>query len=127
MAMKMREMEQVAASTVQREINLGMKERHVEQLAEDYRLEIHEMKAKLTNSSFQGKEIHQYPSFNCLQAKHWREANAALVAEVGERVRKSVAEAKEEANRELEEAHTQLDIAIKNEAKIKETLDRAIR
>jgi hypothetical protein len=54
MAMKMREMEQVAASTVQREINLGMKERHVEQLAEDYRLEIHEMKAKLTNSSFQG-------------------------------------------------------------------------
>lgn len=113
MAMKMREMEQVSASTVQREINLGMKERHVEQLAEDYRLEIHEMKAKLTNSSF--------------QAKHWRDANAALVAEVGERVRKSVAEAKEEANRELEEAHTQLDIAIKNEAKIKETLDRAIR
>ena len=54
MAMKMREMEQVAASTVQREISLGMKERHVEQLAEDYRLEIHEMKAKLTNSSFQG-------------------------------------------------------------------------
>ena len=49
------------------------------------------------------------------------------MAEVGERVRKSVAEAKEEANRELEEAHTQLDIAIKNEAKIKETLDRAIR
>ncbi|CAG5086842.1 Oidioi.mRNA.OKI2018_I69.PAR.g11376.t1.cds [Oikopleura dioica] len=113
MAMKMREMEQVAAATVQREINLGMKERHVEQLAEDYRLEIHEMKAKLTNSSF--------------QAKHWREANEALIAEVGERVRKSVAEAKEEANRELEEAHTQLDIAVKNEAKIKETLDRAIR
>lgn len=113
MAMKMREMEQVAASTVQREISLGMKERHVEQLAEDYRLEIHEMKAKLTNSSF--------------QAKHWRDANATLVAEVGERVRKSVAEAKEEANRELEEAHTQLDIAIKNEAKIKETLERAIR
>ncbi|CBY18361.1 unnamed protein product [Oikopleura dioica] len=113
MAMKMREMEQVAASTVQREVGLGMKERHVEQLAEDYRLEIHEMKAKLTNSSF--------------QAKHWRDANATLVAEVGERVRKSVAEAKEEANRELEEAHTQLDIAIKNEAKIKETLERAIR
>ena len=60
-------------------------------------------------------------------AKHWREANEALIAEVGERVRKSVAEAKEEANRELEEAHTQLDIAVKNEAKIKETLDRAIR
>ena len=57
MAMKMREMEQVSASTVQREINLGMKERHVEQLAEDYRLEIHEMKAKLTNSSFQGSDI----------------------------------------------------------------------
>ena len=60
-------------------------------------------------------------------AKHWREANEALIAEVGERVRKSVAEAKEEANRELEEAHAQLDIAVKNEAKIKETLDRAIR
>jgi len=59
MAMKMREMEQVAASTVQREISLGMKERHVEQLAEDYRLEIHEMKAKLTNSSFQGSK--NYP------------------------------------------------------------------
>ena len=42
---------------VQREIDLGMKERQLEQLAEDYRLEINELKAKLTNMAYQAKHL----------------------------------------------------------------------
>ena len=34
-----------------------MKERQLEQLAEDYRLEINELKAKLTNMAYQAKHL----------------------------------------------------------------------
>ena len=71
-----------------------MKERQLEQLAEDYRLEINELKAKLTNMAY--------------QAKHLKEQNQAILNEMGTKVRESVDVAKEEANIEINKCRSEI-------------------
>ena len=71
-----------------------MKERQLEQLAEDYRLEINELKAKLTNMAY--------------QAKHLKEQNQAILNEMGTKVRESVDVAKEEANFEINKCRSEI-------------------
>jgi len=113
MAMKLRELEGVVAATVNKEVNLGIKERQLEQLAEDYRLEINELKAKLTNMAYQSKQL--------------KEQNQSLMSEMGDKVRESVENAKDAANEEITKCRNEMDLLIQKEAKLSEDVGRAKR
>ena len=73
MAQRLREMEELVKGTVRREMDLGIKERQMEQLAEDYKLELNDSKAKITNLAFQVQTL--------------KEQNRNLLDEMGNRVR----------------------------------------
>ena len=73
MAQRLREMEELVKGTVRREMDLGIKERQMEQLAEDYKLELNDSKAKITNLAFQVQTL--------------KDQNRNLLDEMGNRVR----------------------------------------
>ena len=79
-------------------MELGIKERQMEQLAEDYKLELNSAKAKLTNVAFQVSTL--------------KEQNRSLLDEMGDRVRRACGELREKSNQELDKLQSQLDQEI---------------
>ena len=73
MGQRLRELEEMVKGTVRREMELGIKERQMEQLAEDYQLELNDAKAKITNLAFQVSSL--------------KDQNKQLLDEMGDKVR----------------------------------------
>merc|ERR1712168_1051176 len=86
MAQRLREMEELVKGTVRREMDLGIKERQMEQLAEDYKLELNDSKAKVTNLAFQVQTL--------------KDQNRNLLDEMGNRVRTATDEVRQKSNQE---------------------------
>ena len=84
-----------AKGTVRREMDLGIKERQMEQLAEDYKLELNDSKAKITNLAFQVSTL--------------KDQNKSLLDEMGDRVRTATEELRGKSNQELNKCRAELD------------------
>merc|ERR1719427_146251 len=111
MGMRLRELEDIVQATIKREMDLGIKERQIEQLAEDYKLELNEAKAKITNFAYQNSSL--------------KEQNKNILDEMGDKIKKSKDEIKAAANAEIQKMVLQIDELKKNEAKLAEDVERA--
>ena len=80
---------------MRREMDLGIKERQMEQLAEDYKLELNDSKAKITNLAFQVSTL--------------KDQNKSLLDEMGDRVRIATEELRGKSNQELNKCRAELD------------------
>jgi len=113
MGQRLRELEEMVKGTVRREMELGIKERQMEQLAEDYQLELNDAKAKITNLAFQVSSL--------------KEQNKQLLDEMGDKVRSAIEEIRAKSNREMDKTRNELDHVTKGQLKLKEEVERAKR